>query len=289
MNTNFHQAIAALASRQQGNVTRLQLLNLGLGREAINYRVRTGSLFRQHRGIYSVGRPAITPREKAAAAVLACGPTAALSHGSAMANWGFWKRWDRPFEVTVSSDRRPTGIRVHHSSTLHRRDLRTHYGIRTTSAARTLHDIAPGLSDRQLARAVNDALLSNLLGRSHLDEFVARLPGSPLAAFVDTLAGLTRSQLEDDFLSFCQRYDLPRPQTNVIVAGYEVDAYFPKQRLIVELDSWRFHSSRTAFETDRNRDADHLSDGIPTVRITHERITDAPGDEAARLARILAR
>lgn len=44
-------AIARLASRQQGNVTRAQLLALGLNSAAISYRVKTGRLHRVHRGV----------------------------------------------------------------------------------------------------------------------------------------------------------------------------------------------------------------------------------------------
>ncbi len=205
-----------------------------------------------------------------------------------MTLWGLWKHWDKPFEVTVTADRRPRGIRVHRSRTLHRRDISTHWGISATTPARTIHDMDSRVTHKQLTRAVNSALVSNFMTPSQLDEFVARHPSSPLAAFVDTQAGPTRSELEDDFLDFCRRYGLPTPLTNVIVGGYLVDAYFEEERLIVELDGWNFHSSRASFENDRQRDADNLGDGIPTVRITHDRIHNQPDREAARLHRILA-
>ena len=72
-----------------------------------------------------------------------------------------------------------------------------------------------------------------------------------------------------------------------MVGGYLVDAYFESEQLIVELDSWSFHKDRRAFEADRRRDADALSHGIPTVRITHERMQQDPEAEAARLQAIL--
>jgi hypothetical protein len=281
--------IARVASRQQGNITTKQLRHVGLWPRSIAYRVARGSLHHEHWGVYSVGRPATTPLERASAAVLACGPTAALSHGSAMTLWGLWRRWDMPFEVTVAQDRRPRGIVVHLSRTLRRGEIRTHLGIRATTPARTLHDMAHRLTRMQLMRAVNSALVSNFMMQSHLDEFVSRHPSSPLAAFVSLDAGPTRSQLEDEFLAFCERYGLPTPKTDVIVGGYAVDAYFEAERVIVELDGWDFHSSRASFESDRERDADHLGDGIPTVRITHDRLHSDPDREAARLQRILAR
>lgn len=71
------------------------------------------------------------------------------------------------------------------------------------------------------------------------------------------------------------------------MSGREVDAYFPGERLIVELDGWSTHKSRAAFESDRDRDAHMLSDGIATVRITRDRLRNTPAKEAARLEAIL--
>ena len=70
--------------------------------------------------------------------------------------------------------------------------------------------------------------------------------------------------------------------------GYEVDALFEKERVIVELDGWNYHRTRSSFEKDRNRDADTLAAGLPTIRITEQRLVNAPGKEAERLRRILA-
>lgn len=280
--------LAALAARQHGVVTRQQLLAIGLGHHAIAYRVRAGDLYRVHLGVYAVGKPPVTPLERASAAVLACGTGAALSHASAMVLWGFWKRWPASFEVIVAGHHRRPGINVHRCSTLHRRDLTRHLGIRVTTPARTLHDCAPRLSDRALARAAGDALHSRFLTRDHLAEFLARHPNTRLLRFATATDNPTRSWLEDEFLEFCERYGLPHPRTNVIVAGREADAYFEAERLIVEVDSWEFHSSRESFEDDRDRDANALVYEIGTVRITRERIRNQPDREAARLLAILA-
>ena len=193
----------------------------------------------------------------------------------------------RLLDVTVTRDRRPKGITVHLSRTLHRRDVTTHYGIRATTPARTLHDRAPHLSDAALARTVNDALLSPYLTRSQLAECLARHPNRRLQPFVETTEGPTRSQFEDAFLAFCERHGLPRPKVNTIVAGHEADAYFEAERLIVELDGWNFHSSHESFEGDRERDANALVRGIGTVRLTWDRLLEKPGREAARLHKIL--
>lgn len=153
-------AIAQLARDQWGCVTRAQLLALGLSSATIARRVKTGRLFPVYPGVYAVGRPLLAPIERAAAAVLACGPEAGLACGSAMTLWGFWQRWDTPFEVAVFTDRRPRGIVVHRFSTLTLEDMTTQQDIRTTTPARTIWDIAPRLTDPQLKRTVNNALHS---------------------------------------------------------------------------------------------------------------------------------
>jgi hypothetical protein len=284
-------AIARIAVRQHGNVTRLALLRLGLDDHAIRHRVKGGRLHRVHWGVYSVGRPPATPLERAAAAVLACGSGAILSHGSAAALWGLQKIWREPLHVTVPGDRRPPRIRVHRSTRLIRRDVRTQLGIRVSSPARTVLDCAPELSDRALTRMVQDARLAGYLNERQLADVIARFPRHPgaqrLKPSVEVTGPPTRSGFEDDFLAFCESFGLPRPRVNARVAGYEVDALFEAEQLIVELDGWAFHADRDAFERDRDRDADTLAAGCATVRITWERMRRAPAHEAARLQAIL--
>jgi very-short-patch-repair endonuclease/predicted transcriptional regulator of viral defense system len=281
--------IAGHAARQHGHVTRQQLLDLGASSHAINHRLRAGRLIRVHVGVYAVGHLPATPIGKAAAAVLACGPGALLSHGSAAALWGFQKGWPRAIDVTAKSDRRRPGIQIHRSSTLSRRDATTHHGIRVTSPARTAYDISRDLTDHQLTRTVNDALLSNYLKLSDLAELLQRHPKRDprLATYLEANS-ITRSMLEDAFTAFLGRFALPKARLNTHINGREVDALFETAGLIVELDGFGFHSSRASFEDDRERDAEMLVHGLPTVRVTWERLTNSPEHEAERLRAILA-
>src|SRR5882757_8717227 len=90
--------IAQIAARQLGNITRPQLLDLGMSATSITRWCRIGRLYRLFPGVFSVGRAPTNSVERAAAAVLACGHRAALGFGSALTLHGFWKRWDEPFE-----------------------------------------------------------------------------------------------------------------------------------------------------------------------------------------------
>jgi hypothetical protein len=287
------RAIAKAAAKQQGNITRLQLLQIGLGDGGIAWRVAIGRLHRVFRGVYSVGRPPLTPPEWASAAVLAAGAGAALSYSSAMALWGYWRRWDRPYEVTVVGDRRTKGIRVHRSTTLHRRDVTRQLGIRVTTPARTALDMSPRLKDKALKRTVNNMLGSLWATEDQFVETLRRHPTAPGAARIAKLIGLpgtpTRSGWEDGFPAFCAAHGLPAPVMGQPLHGYILDALFPVEKVIVELDSWEFHKSKLAFEDDRERDAEMLANGHVTVRATWERIEERPHREAKRLHTILAR
>jgi predicted transcriptional regulator of viral defense system len=280
-------AIARLAARQHGLVTRAQLLGTGLSAREIDYRVRTGRLWRVHNGVYGVGHPPVTPHARAMAAVLACGAGAALSHRSAAALWGLGVRWSAPLEVTTRWDRRRKGIRVHRGR-LPRRDVTRQFGIPVTTPARTLLDVADQLDRPTLTRAVNEARLAQRATLPDLAELLARSPGRAtrrLRPFVDRGGGPTRSRFEDAFLEFAARHGLPTPEVNQIVAGYEVDVLWRQQRLIVELDGKETHEN--AFEADRDRDATLLDAGFPVLRITWDRLNGAPQREADRLHSLL--
>ena len=291
MGATLDDAIAALSRRQQGNVTHEQLIALGLGRAAIGYRARHGRLYRIHVGVYGVGRPPVTPLERAAAAVLACGTGAALGDESGLTLWGWTDRWRTPFHVIVPKLRRRPGIVVHVAPGLARADVRRHHGIPVASPARTLLDCAPGLAPRRLTRIVNDALRSPFLTRSQLADVCRRYPRHPgaklLSRFVSGTGAPTRSEFEDRFLTLCEQFGLPSPKVNTVVCGHEVDALFDDAGVIVELDGWDFHQSRDSFERDRRRDADTLAAGLATIRITWERLAGKPAPEAKRLRAIL--
>ena len=194
-------------------------------------------------------------------------------------------------EVSVSHQRRPRGVRVHRRAGLLRLEKTRETGIPVTAPARTVLDCAPRLRRPRLTRFINDALLSLFLHRSELIDVLEHHPRHPGAArlrpFLNRKGGPTRSELEDRFVTFCQRHELPQPETNVVVDGREIDAFFREERVIVELDSYQFHSDRTAFELDRDKDAEAAEDGLTTVRLTDERMNEDPCREARRLRTIL--
>jgi hypothetical protein len=276
---------------QNGFITRQQLLALGVTAKAVDGRLLSGRYVSVYNGVYSEGVPRRDPVGRATAAVLACGSDAVLSHGSAASLWGFHALWADTLEVTTTVHRTRPGITVYRYRSLERLDITRHWEIPVTSPARTVLDIAPRLTAKQLTRLVNDARLNHHLRIDALEDVLRRNPrhrGSRLLRpFAEDTANPTRSGFEDEFRAFCAAYDLPTPQVNVIVHGFEVDALFAAQKLIVEADGWETHRDRASFESDRDRDAELLRYGFRTVRITRERLRGRPAREAQRLQEIL--
>ncbi len=127
-----------------------------------------------------------------------------------------------------------------------------------TSPARTVIDVAPRLAAPALRRAVTDARLSGLLKLGELRELVDRMPRHPGARPIRQLLtdswAPTRSVFENEFVEFTRRFELPTPEINLRVAGYEVDALFRAEGVIVELDGYQYHSDQASFERERERD-----------------------------------
>jgi very-short-patch-repair endonuclease len=272
--------ISQLSGPQHGYIARWQLLALGLSGSAIG---RSSNLIPSpHKGVYAVGHAQTTPIALAHAAVLACGPGATLSHDSAAALWGL-RRWPATPEVSCPKKRVRAGITTYRTTTLRGRDVTTNFGILVTTVIRTIIDIEPRLTDAQLIRAVQDARHARHLRPSTLDELLRRCRRA--AELIDPTQNPTRSKHEDDFVAWAKRHGLPTPRTNVKVNGTEVDALFPEERVIVELDSVEFHDDPISFRTDRRRDRGSAAHGYVTVRLLKEDLTD---EDAEQLDQTLA-
>ncbi len=214
------------------------------------------------------------------AAVLACGPGAVLSHTSAARLWRLLRQPRAEADpgrhpavhVTVPSEagrEHRDGIRVHRSRTLLPSEVTRRDGIPVTTPTRTLTDLRRILPQPQVAAARRQAEYLGL----HID------------------AGLepdrTHSELEARLLALCRRHRLPRPQVNVRVGPFLVDFLWSEQRLIVEVDGYRHHGSRNAFESDRARDLELKLRGFEVIRFTWRRLTAEPAQTVAALRRLL--
>ena len=203
------------------------------------------------------------------AAVLACGPGAVLSHESAAAVWGLCPRHEGAVQITVEGQARRTrqGVRVHRTLSL---DAAVHHGLPLTTPARTLKDLQRTATPDEVERAREQAAILGLV-----------LPDD------DRYPEFTRSEGERRLRALCKAAHLPAPRMNARVNGYEVDAYWPAQRLVVEIDGWRYHRTRKRFEDDRRKDAALTAAGYRVVRITYRRLRDEPHSVSAQLGALL--
>jgi very-short-patch-repair endonuclease len=291
--------IAELAGLQYGVVARPQLLAMGIGTGAIATRVRRCQLHRLHRGVYAVGHLALVPLGREMAAVLAAGPGSFVSHRSSVAAWHLVRQDDDEplIDVTVPSSGRGSrpGLRIHRSRLVEAQDVRHLRGLPVASPARALIDFAEEASHRELERAVHEALARNLVNARYLLAEAQRFHGRRGITGLRRLIAesdhplLTRSEAEERFVALVRSAELPVPELNVLVDGYEVDFLWRERRLVVEVDGYRFHSSRRAFERDRRRDADLQAGGFSVLRLTWRQIVSEPHATIARTARALAR
>jgi len=277
-----NQVVAALAARQHGVVGRRQLLAIGLTPAMVDGRVARGWLIPLHRGVYAVGHRHLRREGHLLAAVLAVGPGTVLSHRSAAALHGI-RPSTRP-AVDVATPRqgrrgRP-GIDVHVTTVLGRGDVTVVDGVPVTTVARTLVDLASVVPADHLAKALDTAERLRILDLRSLRAALRRTRGrrggghaalaAALAEHVALGTTLTRSELEARFGRLVRDHALPQPRTNVHVEGIEVDALWPEQRLVVELDGWRYHRTERAFERDRERSNLLVVAGYRVARFTHD-------------------
>lgn len=276
-------AIAGICSRQHGVISVQQLYALGLSSSAISDRTAAGRLHRVHRGVYAVGHFNIGNEGRWMAAVLACGEGAVLSHRCAAGLWGMLPAGrvgadsvdsHSPIDVTVPGDggrRRRDGIRIHRSLTLSSADLTRRAGIPVTKPARTLEDLRRTLPGKQVAAALRQAEFLRLPIRG-------RIPPDH-----------TRSELETRLLAVCRRHRLPQPEVNVRVDRFLVDFLWRTQRLIIEVDRWDAHRTRSAFEMDRARDTRLKLIGYEVLRFTWRQVDREPRLVAQAIRALLRR
>jgi very-short-patch-repair endonuclease len=275
------------------------VLELGLGEDGIQHRLKRGRLHLLHQGVYSVGHQLIPREGQWLGAVFASGPDAVLSHWSAAALWMIRPNSRTLVDVTVGRKSRSWGGLKRHHSRLPADERAVEKGIPATSVPRTILDLAATESVDVVAAMLKESEYLELHDRLSLPDLVERYPGRrgvrrvrlALERLQDDPVGRPRSRLEERFVPFLRRHRLPIPRLNDwILLGSErflVDCHWPKARLIVELDSWRSHGTRSSFRSDRARDRALLLAGHRVTRLTWAQLDDEPHEIATDLRTLL--
>ncbi len=289
--------MAELAARQHGVVGRSQLVKLGFDRSAIDRRVNAGRLHPVFRAAYAVGHLRLASRGRWLAAVLAAGEGAVGSHQVAGAIWEIL-RWNGVPHVTVPRKLPQRPGLVIHRCRLATDEMTTRDGLPVTTVARTLLDLAAVLPRHRLERALREAEYRRYADSPSLSELLKRHRGGRGTATLRAILthhrlgeSITRSELEDRFLSLVAESNLPLPAVNmpVQIGGrwIEVDCAWLARRVIVELDGHAAHSTRRAFEDDRERDRLLQVAGWRVVRVTWRQLHERPSGVVADLRALL--
>ena len=293
--------IRSISEQQHGIVTSSQILAAGMSEKAIRGRIKRGAWRRIDRGVYILFGPD-SAEARLAAAVSAL--PAVVSHGSAAVNQGLIDEPPSLPEVTIPhrfSNRFP-GVSVHESTDLDPDQIIEVNGLRTTSPARSIFDIAIRLKKRQLTAVVDRALVRRLVSTKDLVDIVTSIgrrgrPGT--AKMRDLLQDLStayvapESELERRLLNLVTATDLPTPVPQMRVpwrstVSGRVDIAFPESRTIVECDGRRWHTLAEAFERDRRRDNLAQAAGWRVLRFTWDDVTKRPSQTIRQIQAVVA-
>ena len=294
--------IAQAAACRHGVLTAEDLLGLGLSRAAVRNRAARGSLQRLYPQVYAVGDRLLDLHGRWLAAVRACGTGAVLSHRDAAMLWGLMRSSRRLIDVTSTGQkgRKLPGIDLHTAALLPC-DVSAHSGIPCTSPSRTMLDFAAVAAPRPLERAYEHGWLLGLLDLRTLWDVLDRAGGHHGARRLKALVSsyragtnLTNSTLEELFLRLIDEGGVERPELNVHlpVPGEEmnVDCLWRANRLVVEIDSRRYHQlNPRAFTEDRRRDRVLRLAGYNPVRFTDEELVRRPQHVIETVVALLAR
>ena len=206
-------------------------------------------LVRLHEGVYQLGVVSADAFADEMAALLAVRSAAAIARRSATSACSAAPvAAARPVEIVLPHevDGEPGG---HPRATGSRRsaasDVTVRHGLRVTTPARTLVDLAATTPPAELERLIEEVQVQRLASPAEILEAIRRGAGARASgscrAVVDLLDEplFTRSEAERRLKALLQLGRRSRCRgTNVKRAGWEVDAVWDRQRLVVEVDGY---------------------------------------------------
>ncbi len=281
-----------MAAAVHGVIEGKSLRAVGLTKSDIAYRVRTGRVYRRYPDVFAVGRPDLPLFGEFLAAVLACGPRAVLSHRSAARLWGIGNGGTYRIDVTAPRSVRPKrGIRLHRPLSLGALDTTTLEGIPVTSVAQTLLDLAAPAYRMNVGRLLHEATVQQVLDMRAVWAVLARSPRAPGAPRLDRAAReeqpFSRSGLEIASWAVFREFGVPLPRGNRWVWDgeklVEVDFVWFGERVIVEVDGGRYHSTRWRRRQDAAKTTALRAQGWSVLRFADVEVAGAPAQMAATI------
>lgn len=282
-------------------ISRRQLIEAGLGEEAIAQGTASGRLHPVFRGAYAVGHRGVGTEGRLMAATLACGDGTVVSHRSAA--WLLGLQETQPPEIEaiapIEAGRKIDGIRRRFPPPPSGEQVSRVRGIPCTSPSRTIVDLAGICSARALTGAVEQAAVLRVLDVPAIDAILAerRRRGSRrLNLILENWRRYSprtrvRSRMEAKMLPLLTHHSLPIPETNVKLQigrdRFEVDFLWRRQRVVVETDGGRFHDNPLAQARDAHRNRVLAKAGFKVPRVGWVELRDSPEKTIGEIARFL--
>jgi very-short-patch-repair endonuclease len=297
--------LSELAADQYAAFAHHQALACGLTKQALHRRLADGRVQQVQPRVYVVAGAPETWHQRLFAACLAAGGAAAASHRSAARLWGLLDD-EQPVEITVPLRRAPRlrDTLVHRSTDLTAGQVVRRRGIPVTNPLRTMVDLGAVLGPEEVEAALDRGLVAHRFSVAAVQHVLDQLARSGRAG-----CGVLRRVLEDRALGdrrpdgllepqmarLLRDFGLPPGRFQYVVRDDEgrfvakADFAYPELRLVVEVDGWESHGSRTAFHTDRRRSNDLAGAGWTVLRFTWDDIVRHPSAVARHLRQFLAR
>jgi very-short-patch-repair endonuclease len=177
---------------------------------------------------------------------------------------------------------------------LHPSESVTFDGLRVTTPARTIADMAGRLEPRQLRKLVERAQDLGRFDSTAIRAHLSRHPRRPgcaslrdLIALIEPDADGARSHLERLFLRLVRLARLPEPEVNLRIGRATRDFAWPAYRLAVEVDGHSYHSSPSDKRRDHRRDRALTALGWRPLRFTYEEVALQPEAVAKEIGELL--
>lgn len=281
----------ALAAEQYGLVTSTQLAHLGLSRGAISRRIKAGALINVMPGVWRLAGVPRSWHQRAMAVFLWAGEASAIA-GRAAAALHKLDGVAMPNAIDVITMRSLKAPRrlvtVRSPIAFPKEDRTTVARIGVTSVGRTLTDLAATATEAQLELAIEDARRRRLVSREELRTRIENIPLNQPGRrrLINVFSAITgtkpaESPLEVRVIRMLRAAGFPDPVRQEVLtddgefAG-RVDLVYPECRVIIEVQSHRWHDGRQPLDDDSARHNQHHAMGWVVMKATSRMLRGEP-------------